>query len=70
MDFLNFSHYFNNLLNIWKAIFVASALITPSFKRLCFGIRGGTRVIDLEASWDGPNLTYHWVEVRLDMTLW
>jgi hypothetical protein len=21
-------------------------------------------------SWDGPSLTYHWVEVRLNMTLW
>ncbi len=59
MDFLNFSHYFNNPLNIWKAKFVASALITPSLKKLSFGIKGGTRIIELEASWDGPNLTYH-----------
>ncbi len=50
MDFLNLSHYFNSPLNIQKAIFVASALITPSLKKLCFGIRGGTRVIELEAS--------------------
>jgi hypothetical protein len=70
MDFVNFSHYFNSHLNIRKAIFVASALITPFLKKLCFGIKGGIRVIELEVSWDGPNLTYHYVEVKLDMTLW
>ncbi len=42
MDFLNFSHYFNTLINIEKAIFVASAFIASSLKKLCFGIGGGT----------------------------
>ncbi len=49
MDFVNFSHYFSSPPDIWKAIFVPSALITPSLKKLCFGIKGGTRVIELEA---------------------
>jgi len=42
MDFLNFSHYFNTLLNIEKAIFVTSAFIASSLKKLCFGIGCGT----------------------------
>ncbi len=49
MDFLDFNHYFNSLLDIQKAIFVASALITPSLKKLFFGTRGGSGVIKLEA---------------------
>ncbi len=49
---------------------MANFLITLSLKKLCFGTWGGIRVIELEAIWDGPNFTYHWVEVKLDMTLW
>jgi hypothetical protein len=54
MDFLNFNHYLSSPLNIKKAIFVASALITPSLKKLCFGTRGGTKVIELEAIMEWP----------------
>ncbi len=49
MDFLNFNHYFSSPPNIWKTIFVASVLIAPSLKKLCFGTKGGTGVIKLEA---------------------
>ncbi len=48
MDFLNFSHYFNSLPDIQKEICVASALITPSLKKICLSIRGGIGVIELE----------------------
>jgi hypothetical protein len=39
MDFLNFNHYFSNPPDIQKTIFVVSALITLSLKKLCFGTR-------------------------------
>jgi hypothetical protein len=49
MDFLNISHYFSSRLDIQKAIFMTSALITPSLKKLCFGLKGSIIVIELEA---------------------
>jgi hypothetical protein len=36
MDFMNFSYCSNNLLDIQKAIFVASVCITSTLKKLCF----------------------------------
>jgi hypothetical protein len=64
MDFLNFSHYFSSPPNIRKAIFVASALITP----YC-GIRGGTRVIELEVimQWAKSHLSLGGGEPRYDI---
>jgi hypothetical protein len=68
MDFLDFSHYSNSPLNIKKAIFVASALITPSLKKLCFGTRGGSKVIELEAimEWPKSHLSLGGGETRYD----
>jgi hypothetical protein len=68
MDFLNFSHYFSSLLDIQKAIFVTSALITPSLKKLCFGTRGGTKVMKLEAimGWAKSHLSLGGGENRYD----
>jgi hypothetical protein len=47
---------------------VASALITPSLKKLCFGIRGGTKVIELEAimGWPKSHLSLGGSEIRYD----
>jgi hypothetical protein len=68
IDFLNFSHYFSSPLDIQKAIFVTSALITPSLKKLCFGTRGGTKVMKLEAimGWAKSHLSLGGGENRYD----
>jgi hypothetical protein len=48
---------------------VASALITSSLKKLCFGTRPGTRVIKLEAimEWAKFHLSLGGGEIRYDI---
>jgi hypothetical protein len=69
MDFLNFNHYFTSLPNIRKEIYVASALITPYLKKLCFYITGGTKVMGLEAimGWAKSHLSLGGGETRYDI---
>ncbi len=66
--FLNFNHYFNTLLNIEKAIFVTSAFIASSLKKLCFGIGCGTWTIEVEAikGWAKSHLSCNGSETTYD----
>ncbi len=71
MDFLIFSHYFSYVLDIQKAIFMASAWITPSLKKLHFGARGGIGIIKLEAimGWAKSHLSLGGGKTKYDIVV-